>query len=78
MRAQELRQTLDEERKANSQLIDQTDHDRATIDDLEGRWGQPAALAAVEIGAAVAAAQHTCMHAEQAGGHVHKQHATAQ
>lgn len=34
---QELRQTLEEERKANDQLIDQTDRDRAKIDDLEGR-----------------------------------------
>lgn len=34
---QELRQTLDEERRANDQLITQTDRDRAKIDDLEGR-----------------------------------------
>lgn len=34
---QELRQELEEERKANDQLIDQTDRDRAKIDDLEGR-----------------------------------------
>lgn len=37
---QELRQALEEERKANDQLIDQNDRDRAKIDDLEGRCGQ--------------------------------------
>lgn len=34
---QELRHALDEERKANDQLIMQTDLDRGKIDDLEGR-----------------------------------------
>jgi len=34
---QELRQALDDERKANDQLMEQTDRDRAKIDDLEGR-----------------------------------------
>jgi hypothetical protein len=35
--AQELRRALDEERKANDQLIQQADNDRQAIDQLEGR-----------------------------------------
>lgn len=37
LHVQELRQTLEEERHTNDQLIDQADRDRAKIDDLEGR-----------------------------------------
>lgn len=34
---QELRHAYEEERKANDRLIEQSDKDRQTIDDLEGR-----------------------------------------